>query len=224
MFRRIMLTALVAGGLAGLFASALQGVKVVPLILAAEVYEQAPAHDHGAGAAADSHHQDAPAADVQRVAMTVVANLLLGIGFASLLAGAVALSGREIGPGEGVLWGLGGFAAFTLAPSLGLPPELPGMAAADLFARQAWWLATALGTAGGLALLAFPKAVWARLLGLVLIVAPHAVGAPHVEGGGSGVPAELMARYATASIVTAGLFWVALGGLSGLVYRRLGRG
>jgi adenosylcobinamide kinase/adenosylcobinamide-phosphate guanylyltransferase len=50
-----------------------------------------------------------------------------------------------------MFWGLAGFAVFTLAPGLGLPPELPAMPAADLLARQVWWIGTAAATAIGLA-------------------------------------------------------------------------
>lgn len=235
MFRRILATAILAGGLAGLFASGLQSWKVVPLILEAEVYEeQAIAHGHPGVAHEHANHgadhqtvaaapEWQPAEGLERTLYTVLANLLAGVGFAALLMGAIALSGREVGPGEGVLWGLGGFAAFTLSPSLGLPPELPGMVAADLAARQAWWAGTAAATAGGLALLVFPRRTLFKVLGVVLIVAPHALGAPHGGGGGGVVPPELMARFATASVVTAGLFWVALGGLAGSFYRRFGR-
>lgn len=41
--------------------------------------------------------------------------------------------------GDGRLARMAGFAAFTVAPALGLPPELPGMMAADLGPRQARW-------------------------------------------------------------------------------------
>ena len=54
-----------------------------------------------------------------------------------------------------MFWGFAGFAVFTLAPGLGLPPELPAMPAADLGDRQIWWTATVLATAVGLALIAF---------------------------------------------------------------------
>ena len=42
---------------------------------------------------------------------------------------------------------------------------------------------------------------------------PHFVGAPHPHEFDSNVPAELAAQYVTASLVTAGLFWLLLGGL-----------
>jgi predicted cobalt transporter CbtA len=47
-----------------------------------------------------------------------------------------ARSGHDLDARRGLLWGLGGFAALHLAPAVGLPPELPGMASADLAARQ----------------------------------------------------------------------------------------
>ena len=49
------------------------------------------------------------------------------------------------------------FAAFGLAPALGLPPELPGAFAASLRERQLWWLLAASGAAAGLLLLAFKR-------------------------------------------------------------------
>ena len=48
------------------------------------------------------------------------ATLLTAIGFALLLAAALALTGGA-GWHRGMLWGLGGYAAFVLAPSIGLP-------------------------------------------------------------------------------------------------------
>ncbi len=228
MFRHIMITAFVAGTLAGLFAAGMQALRVTPLILEAEVYEQAAekaaAHDHGDGAA-HSHGTPAwePEPGRERFAFTAAADLLAGIGFALLLVGAIALSGREVGGREGILWGMGGFAVFTLAPSLGLPPELPGMAAGDLDARQGWWAFTAMATAAGLGLLAFSPRIWLKVAALALIAAPHVIGAPIAPMGGGAVPPELVARFATASIVTAGLFWLVLGGVSGSLYRRFGR-
>ena len=45
------------------------------------------------------------------------------------------------------MWGLAGFAVFTIAPGLGLPPELPGVPAAPLLSRQIWWVTAVLATA-----------------------------------------------------------------------------
>jgi cobalt transporter subunit CbtA len=231
MLRRIFLTALIAGTAAGLFAAGLQHLKLIPLIAAAEVYEAAGAqadHQHAAGGAHADHQHDAvaewePSPGIERAAYTLVADLLAGIGFALLLTGAVALArsrGYAIDARHGLLWGAAGFAAFALAPAIGLPPELPGMSAAELAARQQWWLLTAAATAGGLALLIFAKPPALRVFGAAMIVLPHLIGAPAAPQGGAGVPAELAAEFATASLATAAAFWLLLGSVSGWLYRR----
>ena len=46
-------------------------------------------------------------------------------------------AGGVTGWRAGLLWGFAGFAVFTLAPGLGLPPELPAMPAAELLPRPA---------------------------------------------------------------------------------------
>ena len=116
-----------------------------------------------------------------------------------------------------MFWGLAGFAVFTLAPGLGLPPELPGMPAADLGARQVWWIATAAATAGGLALLAFRGTVLFSLIGVALIIAPHIIGAPQPVSHESAVPADLHHSFVVAVTITNLIFWVVLGGLVGIV-------
>ena len=71
-----------------------------------------------------------------------------GIGFALLLVSAYAFSGASVDWRRGLYWGLAAFATFTLAPGLGLPPEVPGTSAAPLLDRQIWWVATAVATGG----------------------------------------------------------------------------
>src|SRR3954451_1153817 len=225
MLRRILFTALVAGTVAGLFAAGIQHLKLIPLIAAAEVYE-------AAGAQAD-HQQDAhqhsaapewePAPGIERAGYTVVADILAGIGFALVLIGGVALAqlgGYTIDARRGLIWGAAGFVVFARAPAIGLPPELPGMEAAGLAARQQWWLLTAAATAGGLGLIIFARPAALRALGVALIVVPHLIGAPAAPHAASGVPAELAAEFATASLAVAAAFWLLLGSVSGWLYRR----
>ena len=183
MLRRILFTALIAGTVAGLFAAGIQHLKLIPLIAAAEVYEAAGAH---ASHQQDAHQQDArqhgaapewePAAGIERAGYTVVADILAGIGFALVLIGGVALArlgGYAIDAQRGLIWGAAGFVVFALAPAIGLPPELPGMEAAGLAARQQWWLLTAAATAGGLGLIIFARQAALRALGVALIVLPQ---------------------------------------------------
>lgn len=228
MLRRILLVAVIAGAAAGLVATALQSAKLWPLIAAAERFEQpaALAHDHGAGEAAHVHDEAwEPQDGAERMAFTLLFNILGGFGFALLLNGALVLRGAAANAGAldaktGIAWGLAGFACFALAPALGLPPELPGMAAAELLDRQVWWLATAVASAAGIALIAFGRPLPVKALGVIVLAAPHVIGAPQPESAGT-VPAELAAEFVAASLVAAAVFWIVLGGLSGWLHRRL---
>jgi cobalt transporter subunit CbtA len=217
--RRLVLAALCAGILSGAFATAAHQVGTVPIILNAETYEKAVAHssptryEHAASAWE-------PEKGAERTAYTFLADILTGIGFALLLAAGLTLRGGEITWREGLFWGLGGFAAFTLAPSLGLPPQVSGTDAAPLVERQLWWVATAVSTASALALFSFTRrAPWA-ILAAVLIVLPHLYGAPQPTTHRSG-PLEGLARHFAVTVtIISFLFWAILGASTGYFYRR----
>jgi len=219
MLARTLTVALLAGILAGALASAAQIVRVVPLILEAEVFEVA---DHSEDAADEATWS--PEDGLERTTYTVMANLLVGAGFGLLLIGAFVLAemaGRSIDAFRGFLWGLAGFLVFALVPSVGLPPELPGTVAAELPARQLWWTGTAVATALGLGLVAFGRAPWMKALALPIIALPHLIGAPQPSEHGGSAPAELAREFVIASLATTGLFWIALGTASGWLYRRV---
>lgn len=222
-FRSIVLVAAIAGILAGLGMTVAQQLTTVPLILKAEVYESEgtpAAHDHGESAqpAAHEHEHGAwqPEDGFERTAFTLLANIVTGVGFALLLIAASELAGGIGNWRQGVFWGLAGFAVFTLAPGLGLPPELPAMPAAELGARQLWWLATVLSTAAGIALLFYGRSPLLIIAALALIAAPHLVGAPAPASYDSPVPEDLHHSFVVAVVLTALLFWVLLGALAGL--------
>lgn len=223
MMIRVLLAAIFAGMLAGAFATAAQSVRVIPLILEAETYENAGGaghtHDHEHGAEAPPHEHGgeawAPADGWQRTFFTFVSNVVVGVAFALLLTAAIVVLNQPVSLKYGLLWGAGGFAAFVLAPNFGLPPELPGMPAGDLVARQVWWAATVAMTAGGLLIFATKRALPWMALGLVLIVAPHVWGAPQPVSHETDVPASLAAEFVIATVVTSALFWLVLGGLLG---------
>lgn len=233
LFRTILFVAALAGIGTGVAVSALHLFTTVPLILQAETFEggeaapaEAVAHDHADAASAHSHAHDAeewgPADGVERNAYTILATVLTGFGFALLLVAASEVMGGLKGWHQGLLWGLAGFAAFTLAPGLGLPPELPAMPAADLAARQVWWIGTAAATAGGLALIVFGRSPLLAILGVALILAPHAIGAPQPESHDSPIPEALHHSFVVASVAASFVFWVLLGGLAGWLRPRLG--
>lgn len=221
---RLLGAALAAGIVAGLIASFGQAMKLTPLILAAEQFETEGHDDSTADSPDASAHQHdeswKPAEGAERIAYTVLANILAGTGFGLLLCACLTLYRGRLDAARGIAWGLAGFAAFSLAPALGLPPELPGSAAAELGARQAWWLSTAVATAAGLALLFLQERTIWRVAGAVAILVPHVVGAPHPPAVAVALPAELAAQFAVGSLAISAVFWAALGGVAGFALRR----
>lgn len=197
--RRLLLAALAAGIAGGMIAAFLQQLFLVPLILQAETFE----------VGADLHA--ATDSGLLRTAYTFLFDCIGAFGFALLLAGCYSLRGGVTWQ-QGLIWGLAGFASFSLAPALGLPPELPGMAAADLTVRQMWWILTVTTTAAGLACAVFSRVALLRMLGLVLIVLPHVAGAPHlaVETHGD-VPEAMVRTFVIGSLGVSAVMWLILG-------------
>ena len=230
MIKRIAQTAGFTGLLAALLLTLLQSFWVAPLILQAESFEKAPpaaevVHEHAAGAAAHSHDAQAwePEDGWQRVLSTTGGNLVVAVGFALMLAGLYTLR-APTRTSQGLLWGLAGYAVFCLAPTLGLPPELPGTAAADLLQRQIWWVSTAASTAVAIALLVFGKHWALKVLGVAILVVPHLFGAPQPLVHSSLAPAELESQFKIASQLTNFAFWLALGVISAWLFRRKSAG
>lgn len=225
MFKRIAQTAGFTGLLAALLLTLLQSFWVAPLILEGEAYEEAPAaelHEHAEGAMAGHVHDEAawePENGWQRVLSTAGGNLVVAVGFALMLAALYTLRTPSRAR-EGVLWGLAGYAVFVLAPTLGLPPELPGTVAADLTQRQIWWVGTAASTAVGLALMVFAQHWLLKAVGAVILVVPHIVGAPQPAVHSALAPEALEAQFKIASLLTNAVFWIALGWISAWLFRR----
>ncbi len=232
-FRKIFFVAVLAGALAGIFVTVVHQFGTVPIILKAETYENAGQENHEAAlasmphaATAHEHERDAwePADGLERTAFTGLADILTGVGFALLLVSAYALRGGTVDWRQGLLWGLAGFATFTLAPSVGLPPELPGTGAAPLAYRQIWWVATVAATGGGLCLVFFTRKAVGAVAGITLILLPHIVGAPQPAEYVSLAPEALAHEFSVAAVITSLVFWLGLGTLTGFFYKRIGLG
>ncbi|MDX8521922.1 CbtA family protein [Mesorhizobium dulcispinae] len=250
LFRNVVFIAAIAGLVAGIVLACMQAYATVPLILKAEVYEEAGGghhHDHAAtatdsnvtssAAPADNAMSSAapapaeaaapaedegwaPADGFERFAFNVVANIVTGIGFALVLVAVSEFAGGIGNWRQGVFWGLAGFAVFTLAPGLGLPPELPAMPAAELLPRQIWWISTVAATAIGLGLIAFRKSLPLAVLAVVLIVGPHIVGAPQPDSFETAIPEGLHHQFVVAVTLTDLVFWLVLGAVVGVVRGR----
>lgn len=239
MITRVLATALAAGFVAGVLVAVLQHFTTTPLILAAEVYETQAAegaapqyggyssgearlvlvhtgHDEVAGEA-----EWAPSDGVERTLYTSTVTVATAIGFAFLLLAGLLVAGSPIDARRALGWAAAGFVVTGLAPALGLPPELPGMVAADLAQRQVWWIATAVATAVALWLILRTRGLALPALGLAILLVPHIIGAPHPAAEeASRVPAELASRFASASLVVHAALWALTGALVGWFWQR----
>ena len=226
-FTRIIYSAILVGLVAGSLLSSLQIASLNPIIFTAEKYQAgvgetlASKGDDGHSDHGHDHDEGAwtPADGLERTAYSILANILLGSGFAAMMLALMNQSWlirkRSISWSQGSLWGLAGFATMFLAPAIGLPPEIPGTMAAPIEHRQTWWVLTALSVAIGLGIFAF-AAVRVKALGLLFLAAPYIVGAPQVD-----VPmflhpeAEVLVYLRQQFIVISGItnlvFWLVLG-------------
>jgi len=202
-------------------------LQVAPLILKVEVYEEVAEQTKQAeetAVGAMHEHEDEgwqPQNGWERTLFTAGANAIVGLGFALVLAAIVSLSNRKIDWRTGLLWGLGGYAVFFVAPTLGLPPEVPGTEAAELHSRQLWWGMTALCTGGGLALLVFARHWAVKIGGAVLLAVPHLIGAPQPAHHYSAAPEEIARAFIYASAMANAALWLSLGGLFGFFHKKL---
>lgn len=198
-FRDLVFCALISGLMAGLILSLLQYYTVIPLILEAETFELA---------------SQQPDNGFERTALTVLSNILAGIGFALLLSAGNYLHG-QFSIVKGLLWGLAGYLIFFVAPALGLPPELPGTASAELEQRQAWWIYTVLATGTGLAIMSFSQNYTMRIVAVLLVASPHLYGAPQPMVTDSLAGEELERQFIVATSLVNAVFWLALGSMNG---------
>ncbi len=232
-FRNVVFVAAIAGLIAGVAMTLMQAFTTDPLILQAETFENAaPAQDHAhaattaeggeAAAATHDHGEEAwgPADGAERMSYNFLVNLVGAIGFGLVLVVASEFAGGVANWRQGMFWGLAGFTVFTLAPSLGLNPELPAMPAADLLARQVWWIGTAAATAVALYLIFLRKTPALAALGVVILLLPHIIGAPQPEDHTTPVPENLHHSFIVASTLTNLVFWVILGAAVAVVRAR----
>lgn len=221
MFSRIVTSALFAGFCAGLLAALLQLIFVQPVLLHAELYEGGElAYSAAEGAAAQ---QDIPGFDIMRDGLSVLFSALTYVGYAFVLVAFMSIAadrGAVINARTGLVWGIAGFVALHLAPAFSLPPEVPGMASADLTARQIWWWSTAAVTGLGLAMIGLGRSSVMWVVGAVLIIAPHLVGAPGPEIFTGPLPPELAALFAVRALGVGMAVWTVLGCLCGWFWDR----
>ncbi len=214
MFGRILTSALFAGAAAGLIAALLQLFFVQPVLLHAELYESGELVHFGGEAV--SAHPDLPGLfdEPMRNLLRILFTMLTYTGYALVMVALMSQAerqGHEITARHGIIWGLAGFVTFHFAPGLTLAPEVPGVAAADVGARQAWWVATVASAGVAMWLIAFGGNLVAYVIAALLLMAPHVIGAPEPDSFTGPVPTEIGALFAARAFGIGMAAWVLLG-------------
>lgn len=221
MFIRIVASALFAGAAAGLITGLLQLTFVQPLLLHAELYESGTLTHFGSGVV--SAVQDLGGVDFARDGLSVLFTMAVYIGYSFILVAAMALAqelGHDFNIRSGILWGAAGFIAFHLAPAFSLAPEVPGAAAAEMVPRQMWWVSTVIAASIAMWLLAFGKSWLAWGASVVLLLAPHIIGAPQPEYFTGRAPTELGALFASRALGVGLMAWVLTGLFASYFWQR----
>ena len=223
MLTRIITTALFAGFIAGVIAAILQFLLVQPLLLHAELFEGGDLTHFGATGAGTPAQVAWSGFDPMRDLLSLVFTALIYTGYGFLLVAAIAFAadrGNEVTTRTGIIWGVAGFVAVQLTPAMGLPPELPGAGAADVAARQVWWLGTLFATALGLWLIAFGEGSVAWIIGVTALAIPHIIGAPEPDLLVGPVPPEIAAHFAARALGVGLVAWAILGALCGYFWNK----
>lgn len=245
-FQRLIWAGLAVALAVGIVQTGVQHLQAVPIILAAEAYEdqkiEAPAtfseaapsgHEGHAGhAMAESTEEWAPADGFERTAWTFAANVLHAFSMALLV---FAVMGVALWRGTtlralplALVTAAAGWLAFHFWPSIGLHAEIPGMDAARLGSRQGWWTLAAVSAALACACAAGLKSPLRWLLAAALLALPYVVGAPHItadplagfQGEAQAVLRDLGAQFVWATTWVSLTFWLCMGVASGLAFQR----
>ncbi len=219
-FRQLFLIASLTAILASIAFSFYQFLFVNPIIFAAETFEITETSINS------TIEPWAPETGIERNFFTFLANFLMSLAYGLILASTMTFRG-SCSTLKGLAWGIAGYLSLFIAPSLGLPPEIPGMEAAALNQRQNWWLLAIILTASGLAVLAFSPRYY-KGAGVILILLPHLIGAPAPEIHGFSHPdphavailMELWQQFIIQTGIANALLWIIIGGSTGYLCRK----
>lgn len=175
------------------------------------------------GGGAVSAIQDVGGIDPVRDGLSIFFTMTIYTGYALMLVAAMALAnerGHEVTPRQGIIWGIAGFVVVHFAPGFTLAPELPGVARTDVYDRQIWWFATAAATAVALWLIAFGTSRVGWGIAVVLLLAPHVIGAPFPDEFAGPAPTEIGSMFAARAFGVGMVAWVLTGLFAAYFWQR----
>ena len=225
MFKNIFVSAVVCGAIAGVLATVMQMLLVTPLLMEAELFETGQSMHFITDGSPESpiKHVDIWE-DPYRHLMTLCFNLVTFTGFGFILIAAMAFfqkRGFTLSKAEGIVAGVSGFIVFQLAPSVGLPPELPGTIGVTVGLKQTWWIITILSTTVGILLLFLDKHKVVSGVGIIFVTIPHLIGHPKLETYFGVAPPELAAEFASRALAVSLIAWIILGVISSQFWKYL---
>ena len=225
MFKNIFVSAVVCGAIAGVLATVMQMLLVTPLLMEAELFETGQSMHFITNGSPESpiKHVDIWE-DPYRHLMTLCFNLVTFTGFGFILVAAMAFfqkRGFTLSKAEGIVAGVSGFIVFQLAPSVGLPPELPGTIGVTVGLKQTWWIITILSTTVGILLLFLDKHKVVSGVGIIFVTIPHLIGHPKLETYFGVAPPELAAEFASRALAVSLIAWIILGVISSQFWKYL---
>ncbi|WP_198243666.1 CbtA family protein [methane-oxidizing endosymbiont of Gigantopelta aegis] len=219
-FKNIVLAAFITAIVASIAYSAYQEVAVTPIILAAEEFEVPEV------TGSETEETWSPENGLERRLFTFSADFLTAFSFSLMLISAMATQ-RKLTLLQGLGWGIAGYLCFFVAPALGLPPEIPGIETSSLVGRQLWWLIAVIFTAAGLWLVVFAK-IPLKTVGIVILIAPHLLGAPNPETHAFANPdpvavaqlTELWHQFILQTSIANALLWLIIGEIGAVFTRK----
>jgi cobalt transporter subunit CbtA len=221
MIARVILAVILSGIAAGLVMGFIQHGRLTPLIIQAETFEHV-AHGHGAEAHSHGEALWSPANGLERTFYTTLTAVVSAVGFGLLMIGQAFTFKIPFTRKNSWIWGLCGFLAVSFVPSIGLPPELPGMPSADLTSRMLWWIAAIAMTEVGLASLYFVylgRRAW--IAGLIFLILPLIIPAPQGSSEhANSIPANLATQFVTLSLGANLVMWLVLSLVLGFALRK----
>ncbi len=217
-FRNLVLSAFFIAIISGVLYSLYQAFFITPIIIGSELYEMIEPNMHRA-------LPWSPEDGIERHSWSFAANFLVCFAYAIILLSVMSMT-NTMNTLQGLFWGGAAFFSIFAAPALGLPPEIPGMEAAQLENRQIWWIFTVTITAFSFWLISYRGYVL-KIVGMVLLAMPHLLGAPapknhgfmHTDPEARLALVQLWYDFIIQTSISNALLWVVIGGLSGYLVK-----
>jgi len=223
MIKKVFLTAIFSGLIGGIVLGSVQQMTTVPIILQAETYEGGNliSYDNKPIQQLKQNSEDenmwSPSDGFERTLFTFIADIFVSTGFSFILVG-LYLFLKKVDIKNGLISGVIGYLSFFVIPSLGLSPEIPGVIAASLDIRQAWWIGTVFLSIIAFAILFFNSNIKYKVLALGLFVVPFIIGVPLPSFEAGTAPKELLDMFSNSAYLVNAIFWITLGLVSSFIY------